>query len=241
MLALPESGRVACWLNAWLTGRHSADTVIDGLLGDKVAVEFCGLQEEALSAALLLGALRERRVTRVTVALPVPGDPLGLGGPTAFNTAAHEAGEAVLLQGADLGLLPQRTERRTRWSASTAHVPSYAADVMTAGRELRDALRTAADELAALDVASWSPEFTDGLLNLRSPASFQGLMTFASASAEQTAASAARCRLIVEMASADDGGALSASEAARRRHLLDPLDRAARRALVAVCSSLDGR
>ena len=41
---------------------------------------------------------------------------------------------------------------------------------------------------------------------------------------------------IVDLALVDDGGALSSHEAERRRHLLQPLGRAARRAIVAACS-----
>jgi hypothetical protein len=41
---------------------------------------------------------------------------------------------------------------------------------------------------------------------------------------------------IVEVALLDDGAAVSASEVTRRRAALDPLERAARRALVAACS-----
>lgn len=241
MLTLPESARLACWLNAWLAGRHGADVVIDGIRGDQVSVEFSGLEERPLSPALLLGTLRGLGVKQISVALPVPGDPTGLGGPAGFNADAHDAGEAVLLHGPDLGLLPMTTGHTTRWAASTAHAPAYVPDVTTADRELRDALRVAANELATLDVASWNRDVADGLLNLGSPVSFSCQVTFASESAAQTAVSAARCRSIVAMATADEGGALSAGEATRRRQLLAPLDRASRVALVAACSSLDGR
>jgi hypothetical protein len=228
-------------VNAWLAGRHGADMVIDGIRGDQVSVDFAGLEGEPLSPALLLGALRSLGVKQASVALPVPGDPTGLGGPAGFNADAHDAGEAVLCHGPDLGLLPTTSRRTTRWTATTAHAPPYVADVLTADRELRDAVRIAANDLATLDVATWNPDVVDGLLNLRSPASFSGLTTFASATAAQTAASAVRCRMIVALAKADEGDALSARQAASRRQLLASLDRAARAAIVAACSSLDGR
>ena len=47
---------------------------------------------------------------------------------------------------------------------------------------------------------------------------------------------AARCRLIVELALEDDGGAVTASEIDARREALLPLDHAARRGLVAACA-----
>jgi hypothetical protein len=41
---------------------------------------------------------------------------------------------------------------------------------------------------------------------------------------------------VVDLALEDDGGAVSAGEAAQRRAALEPLERAARRALTAACS-----
>ena len=45
-----------------------------------------------------------------------------------------------------------------------------------------------------------------------------------------------RCRVIVELALEDEGGAVTAVEADARRTALVPLDHAARRGLVAACS-----
>jgi hypothetical protein len=58
--------------------------------------------------------------------------------------------------------------------------------------------------------------------------------------AQRMLATALRCRRIVELALADDGGALTAGEAERRRAALVPLDRASRRAVVAACSRPSG-
>ncbi|MBA3232399.1 MAG: hypothetical protein H0T17_00385 [Propionibacteriales bacterium] len=241
MLALPASARVATWLNAWLQSRASADAVIAGVLGTHVNVVFDGLAPERLTPALLLGALRRTGVSQVTVALPAPGDPVGLAGPVHFNVDAHEAGEAVVLRGAGLGLVPHVVGAATLWHAHPADPPAYLPDVAGADRELRHALRGAADELARLDVAAWGPEIADDLLDLRAPVSYEGEATFASAEAARTAAAALRASTIVSMATRDEGGALSASEASARRDALVPLGRAARRAIVAACSSLDGR
>ncbi len=241
MLTLPASARVAGWLNAWLSGRQDPDSVIMGVRGDQQSVEFSGLENQPMSPALLLGALRGLGVKQVSIALPAPGDPAGLAGPASFNADAYDAGEAVVLHGPDLGLIPATVGRATRWTAAVAHAPVYLPDVATADRELRDALRVAAGALAALDVASWNPDVADELMNLRSPAAFDEPTTFASVAAAQTAISGARCRSIVAMATRDDGGALSAGEASNRRRLLAPLDRAARTAIVAACSTFDGR
>lgn len=241
MLALPASARIATWLNAWLQGRASADAVIAGVLGAQPDVIFDGLDAHRLSPALLLGVLRRTEVVQVTVALPTPGHPVGLGGPAEFNIDAHEAGEAVVLRGAGLGLVPARGSPQTLWQAQPADPPTYLPDVAAADQDLRSALRFAADELARLDVVAWGPEIADELTNLRSPALLGGGATFASGAAAETAASALRALTIVDVATRDDGGALSASEASARRAALSPLGRAARSAVVAACSSLDGR
>ena len=47
---------------------------------------------------------------------------------------------------------------------------------------------------------------------------------------------AARCRTVVELALEDDGGSVTAAEADARTETLRPLDRAARRGLVAACA-----
>ena len=43
---------------------------------------------------LALGELRRLGASGCSLALPAPGDPLGLAGPPAFNAEALEAGEA---------------------------------------------------------------------------------------------------------------------------------------------------
>jgi hypothetical protein len=53
--------------------------------------------------------------------------------------------------------------------------------------------------------------------------------------AQRMLATALRCGRIVDLALADDGGALTVGEAERRHAALLELDRAARRAVVAAC------
>ncbi len=241
MLTLPASARLACWLNAWLRGDVSADALISGIVGRQSSVDFSGFDAAPLPPALLLGQLRAEKVSSVSVALPVPGDPLGLGGPPAFNAEGLEAKEAVVLHGSGRGLVPRTVGAATRWGALEAEPPAYLPDVGSADRALRDAIRVAADELTRLDVAAWSPDIADELMNLRAPRPFDVPATFASPAAARAAGQGARCLRMVAMARRDDGGALSATEAARRHVALAPLDHAARNAIIAACSSLDGR
>lgn len=242
MLSLPDSARAACWLNAWLATRASADAVISGLAAPGQITEFVGPEPETrLSVALFLGEARRRGVRHISSALPVPGDPLGLGGPASFNADVLEAGEGLLLHGADLGLVPTVIGHLVRWELSAAQPPPYLASVAEADRALRLATMEAADRLAELDVASFCPDVADILLDLRAPAVLDPSLPFASTQAARLAHDALRAGRIVALASRDDGGAVSVAEVAQRASALQPLDRASRAALVAATSSLDGR
>jgi hypothetical protein len=238
VIDIPSAARAACWLNAWIAGRESADAVIEGVRGRHPQVRFLqAAGESALTPALALGQLRRLGVRRVRVCLPRPGDLLGLGGPPAFNADATEAGEAMIWDGADLGFVPAAVGNSVVWRGATAVPSTYLPDVATADRELRAALVNAARALADLDVAAWNPDVADELVNLRSPHPVAAQLPFASPAAAGVAATALRSATIVELATMDDGGALSAYEATSRHSALAPLDAAARRALVAACSS----
>lgn len=244
MFAVPHAARTSCWLNAWLAGREGADAVITGLMGEQAHIEFVVFGHDApgLSPALLLGELRKHEVTQASAALPSPGDLLGLAGPASFNAEALDVGEAIVLHGVDTGLIPRTTGRSTRWESRLATPPPYLPDVAAADRTLRATLTEAANNLAELDVASWNPDVADALMNLRQPAELDAPMSFASGVAARTAVSGLRCQHIVDLALADhDGGAVSTWEANQRREALLPLQRASRAAIVAACSSLDGK
>jgi hypothetical protein len=181
-----------------------------------------------------LAALRRAGATGFGCAVPTPGDPVGLGGPRTFNTAAVEAGEAVVATGTGLGLVPTRVGPTVVWQALPAdrrQVP----DVGEADRALRRALLDTANGLAALDVARWRPEVADELVELRHPhpvAAPPGIP----ARCLDLAGRGLQAVSIVALALEDDGAAVSATEIERRRAALQPLDAAGRRALVAACS-----
>lgn len=241
-MVLHDSVRLALWFSAWCQGLVSLDEARDAIVGDDAAHDVAGLPGSTDLAPLILalGALRAERATGAGLALPEPGDPLGLGGPPAFNADALEAGEAVVLQGVDLGLVPVRAGAGVVWRCLAAQERRQLPDLAEADTALRAALPRAADELAALDVARWRPEVADELMALRRP---QELVVPPGMEprAQRMLALGLRCRTIVDLALADDGGAVTASEADRRREVLRPLDRAARRAVVAACSHPLGR
>jgi hypothetical protein len=237
MFVVPPAARASCWLNAWLTGRAPSDDVVDGLSGNG-AVEFVVTPgSPPTSPALLLAELRQQGATGVSVALPLPGHPIGLGGPASFNRDAIDAGEALIVAGAGLGFVPVAVGSATRWRGASADPPSYLPDISTADRELRDALREATERLVELDVTSWSPDAADAILNLRSPAQLDRPMPFATPRAAHVAISGLRAAGIVTLAEQHETGPVSAAEMAARREALRPLHIAARLAVVAACSA----
>jgi hypothetical protein len=177
----------------------------------------------------------------VSVALPIPGHPIGLAGPAGFNADALEAGEAIVLHGTGIGMTPLRMGSSVRWRSSPASEPAYLPDVATADRELHEAFRDAIARLTELDVASWNPDVADAILNLRSPSQLDHHLPFATTRAAQTAITALRAEAIVGLAEREESGPVSAAEMNERRAALRPLHVAARTAVVAACSCLADR
>ena len=229
---LPRSALLASWLPACLRGEASPDEFADVVTGDDprhlVVLEGGPVPLLELPARLRGGA------AAVQLALPAPGDPAGLAGPPSFNTAALAAGEAVLLPGTGLGLVPRLDARTVLWKALPAD-PAAPLDPGEASATLRQVLLAVTARLVELDVASWQPEIPDLLLNLRHRDDLPLPPALAPRRVE-TVERAALCLEIVRLARADEGGAVSSYEMDRRRDALADLDRAARRALVAACS-----
>ncbi len=234
---LPDSARLALWFTAWVDGHASLDEARDAIVDDDTAHHVIGLpdREEPVPLILALGLLRTEGGRSATLALPVPGDPLGLAGPADFNADVLEAGEGVVVGGAGLGLVPHPVGAAVQWTCHPAHAVLQVPDPGEADSGLRQALLGASDRLAALDVARWRPEVADALMDLRRQVDlvFPDPMT---SRAVRLAALATRCRTIVELALEDDGGSVTAREADARRDALQPLDHAARRGLVAACA-----
>jgi len=233
-LALPVSARLAWWGTAWLRGRVVTDLALDAVLGDGATHVVAGLSgvEGAVPLARALAELRLGGVVGCGLALPEPGDPVGIGGPRDLSAAALDAGEAVVA--GTVGLVPRRVGAAVEWSAYPAH-PRQLADVGEADRALRRALQEAATALADLDVARWRPEAADALMDLHHPPPLRPPPGTPPRCAE-LAGRALQARAVVQLALEDDGGAVSGSEIAARRAALWPLGAAARRGLVAACS-----
>jgi len=180
----------------------------------------------------LLGDLRRSQTSYAGLALPVEGDPLGLGGPMAFNAAALDAGQAVLV--GVIGLVPEEVGETVQWTVQPA-APRQLPDVGEADRALRATLAATADDLADLDVSRWRPEAADALMNLHHRPTLDAPLGTPAVCAA-LAARGMQAWAIADLALQDDGGALTSYDAEQRRGLLQPLERAARRAVVAACS-----
>jgi hypothetical protein len=166
--------------------------------------------------------------------MPRPGDVAGLPGPPAFNERALASGAAALAAGpTPLGLLD---ESRGAWT-----VHQVAPDVRTplslldAERDLHRVMRSATARLLHLDVARWQPAAAEVLAH-QAQAARSPLPSTASPRAAQVLETSMRLLSIVEVARADDGAAVSATEMASRRDTLRDIETAARRALEAACS-----
>jgi len=232
--------RLACWYAAWAAGLASLDDARDHVLGDDAAHDVLGLSDDPVALVLAFGRLRARAAPTAVPAVPAPGEPAGLGGPPAFNAEAIEAGEAVLLPGSGLGLVPTVVGAGVTWRVLAAEAPPPAADVAEAELLLRETLLECSARLADLDVARWRPEAAQGLHALRT-AGAAPLAPGFDARSQRVAALALRCLAVAEHALGDDSDSVtsytvSAYAAAERRAALATLSRAARRALVAACS-----
>jgi hypothetical protein len=228
------SGRLAWWGTAWLRGLVVTDLVIDAVLADDATHVVAGLPgtDGPVGLSRALAELRLAGATGVGLALPAPGDPVGLGGPPDLNAAALDAGEAAVSAG--LALVPRRVGAAVEWTTYDAR-PRQLSDVGESDRSLRLSLQRAAGALADLNVARWRPEVADALLNLRHrpelapPPGVPGRCV-------ELAGRALQALGIVHLALEDDGAALDVDQSVARRDALTPLGAAARRALVAACS-----
>jgi hypothetical protein len=234
-VSLPRSALLAVWLNAVLRGSVGPDDFAAAVRGDDpqhLVVDWP--PGGSITLDQLPAAVQRSSGTGACLALPIAGDLLGLRGPSAFNTLALDAGEAVVLNGTGLGLVPGIDARTVVWQVGPAE-SAAPLDRAEEGRQLRQALVTTTAELARLDVASWQPEIPDLLMNVRHRAHLP-LPPGIDPRAVEDLDRAAQRLDVVELALRDDGGATSAYEMAERRRCLTELDRAARRVAVAVCS-----
>jgi hypothetical protein len=250
MVPPQRAAAFVAWGNAYVRGAVDPDTASDAIRGRDLAHRVVGLPgspDDATTLPVALRVLARDGARGLQLVLPVAGDPYGLPGPPDFNTAAVLAAETVLVTGLAIGLVPEVTvlgdgrDQRVEvtWSAlSVLERPNPLPFLRDADRALSAVLREATELLASLDVARLDDDAAEVLGALRGGA-FDGprLPPGHPPQADDVVVRARRLAAIVALARVDDGGALTASEAARRREALEPIDRAARQALCAAYSA----
>ncbi|MBD7981756.1 hypothetical protein [Oerskovia merdavium] len=206
--------------------------------------------DETASNLADLVARWTRSPFEVCAVLPAPGDPLGV--PSVVSADATDAEECLLVQSPEgaWALVPEvtafgsvyETGHLVTWHVAT--VPTWRTQVLAAvgtladaERDLRVALLTATEALASLDVARWREDAAETIAALRSTTPPDWPLPAARSESDarrvRVLAQAARLRAIVDLATADDGGAVNLWQADQRSTALREVDRAARRAMSA--------
>ncbi|MBB6556488.1 hypothetical protein [Nonomuraea rubra] len=221
----PVCPSLVAWGNAWLSGHVGLDEAADH-------VEAVGGPAVAGDVPLrkYLANLRAEGLSELRLALPAPGDPLGLSGPPPFNSAAVDAGQAAIavLAERNLGLVPHPDRRGSSYVGVRLEVhdagpvrhdlPSLA----EAERELSGAMSAAIEALSSVDgPAQDRPE---------GPARGGELAPGYPGRAHRVSALATRLAVVLRVA--DERG-LTSGQVAVRGAALRELDRAVRRAVVA--------
>ena len=248
---------LAAWGSAYLQGSTSLDTAVRAIEDDDephLVVRDVFASPDELADAL--AGLRDEGVVAMRLALPAPGDLLGLTGPPEVNRdvlAAGEAAVAIPAPGSQVGSVATTvpafvpdvrafgtpgdqghcvTWRVSQATAALPDVPSLA----QADRELAQTMGEAAELLATVTVVS-SGDARDVARRLRGSSRSVLLPSVAGPRAESLVHRATTIVDMLEAARSDDGAALTAHSAAIRAAALAPLDRAARRALVAAVAA----
>lgn len=237
MMSLARSARWAAWFNSWLDGHTPVDDATAAVLADDAAHDVVGFGDDPMSLQQAWLEMRDNGARFASVALPVPGDPVGLAGPPAFNEAAVDAEEAVVVAGAGAGFVPSVVGRGVFWAAHEANAPTTLASAAEAERDLREQLLDTGNELAELDVARWRPELADALSSLRESDDVP-LPPGYDRRAQRLSALASRCLQIADLALTDEGGSVTLAESTSRRISIEKLQSAARSGMVAACNSL---
>lgn len=240
------------WISGWLNGSAAADDVLDALqhwaeqhdvvAADEAtadALEIPERGETPVPLAALLTRLRQTGTTAARLVLPVPGDVRGLGGRSGFAGLALHAGEAVVLLGSPLGLVPENAaDGVILWTVFDLGETPVADQVPIgeAEHELSGATRVAAGVLTELGVAKRRTGVREELerrVAARSGSPWPDAMP---PRALRVLQRANEVSAILELASEDEpGGAVSSAAARRRAEALRPLGdavRTARRAAV---------
>ncbi len=117
---LPVSAILSTWLGGVLAGRAQLDGPADVAAMRRPASTWSSAWTRIRSRSCSRSAcLRRRGGSGCSLALPAPGDPLGLAGPPAFNARGARGRSGRGGHGAGLGLVPEPTPARDRVGGPT--------------------------------------------------------------------------------------------------------------------------
>lgn len=241
---LPRSAVLALWLQA--VGA-SPGVAVRSVQGDDEPHTVVGLPAADDGADLKELVSRWAAGPReVCALLPAPGDPAGV--PAAANPDATDAGECVVVTTPEgsWAAIPSITAFGSAfergylvtwhvrdippWSTRVAGTLGSLAD---AERELRTSLITATEALDSLDVARWRDDAADAIERVRSSSTSSWPVPQLDGRRARVLQLATRLRAIVDLAVADDGGAVNLWQADQRSTALREVERTARHALSA--------
>lgn len=247
-VVVPRSVSLALWLPRVCAAPARMGDALRGVVGDDEPHQVRGLVSGSLAQVLTGWA---HRVAACVAVCPVPGDVSSV--PASVAPHATEAGEAVLVRlagpsPANVALIPQVEQFGSAiepgWSVvwDAVDVPEgwelqvmgACGSIADADRQLRAGMHEVTEALLTLDVARSAPWFADVVDTLRDPVDLSLVVPpDMSARVVSVLERAARLRTVVDVATRDEGGAVSASAAASRRAVLRTLDERARRAMEA--------
>lgn len=253
LLEPPRSILLALWLHGVGAGAVPVRAAVRAVQGDDEPHTVTGADDlvepgGTLDALVAAWAVGDRAAAAV---LPVPGDPSGT--PSVVGDLALDAGECVLAHcgGRSWAAVPEviafgsvhDTGHLVTWQVREvpdwrAALPGVVGTLAEAEQAMRQALIEAAQALADLDVSRWREDAADTIAALRSTDDpGWPLPAGTPPRAVRVLSTAVRLRTIVELATADDGGAINLWQADQRSAALRHVDHAARRAMAAATFS----
>lgn len=236
---IPQAIVLATWLRAWLNGSASSDDVLGALEIFGPHRFSNGTDEEGLFTGLNSIGVAPGRDLQLRAVLPVPGDPSGLSGPPAFNQAATESGQALLIFGSGHGLIP-RTGPTTTWLASPIDESNQRTPDISpeqASSEVRAALLEATNSLAGFTQSVSREEIAGELTALNRALDRTRLPRSLDSGRQHTIRLAAQVHGICQIAAHFTSQQPTSGATAGQAVLLAQLSRTARRALAASASS----
>lgn len=258
-LALPRSALLALWLHGLGPDPEAVRRAARAVQGDDEPHDVRRAAGGTAPAETVTDLLEQwgRGRAEAAALLPVPGDVSGL--PPEVADAAIDAGECALVHvgGQSWAAVPEvvefgsvlETGHLVTWELFEVpdwrlRLPGLVGGLSEAEHALRQSLLAATTALAGLDVARWRPDAAETIASLRSDADpGWPLPRTLAPRAVQVLATAVRLRAIVDLATADDGGAVNLWQADQRSAALREIDHAARRAVAAatVAAAGEGR